>query len=510
MSVAGEASLAAALDAAFALHDAGDTTAALSAVAAVASQYPQSARAQAAHASLLQGAGRRAESEAAYRAALGLDAAHYGALTNLGLLLCEDNDYGEGIALLERAAAIAPQSAQAHLNLGAALEHARRTEEALASYDAALAIAPDNALAWHDRASAAMALGRVDEAIAAGERALSLDPQAHDTRWNLSHAYLFCGDFARGFAAFEARWQLPTMQPHRREYAAARLAASDLPHLAGKTVFVYAEQGFGDTFQFSRFVPRLAAHGARVVLHVQPALTRLYAGFAGCAEVASWDAPAPAAFDFHTPMLSLPQVLGVAAPEQLAGKAPYLAAPAALARRWAKRLPQDGRLRIGLVWASGVRRFDAGMVETGIVRNLPLAFLKPLGSIDRLHLLSLQKGEGEDEIPGSGLPLTDWTAQFGDFADTAAVIAALDLVIAVDTGLAHLAGAMGKPVWLMIRHESEWRWQAGRKDNDWYASMRIYRQDAPGDWRAPVAALIDDLRRLVAERRSATPPGRED
>ncbi|MBL8378093.1 MAG: tetratricopeptide repeat protein [Burkholderiales bacterium] len=507
MADAGDAGLGAALDAAFALHDAGDAAGALSAVAAIAARHAQSARAQAAHASLLEGAGRRAEAEAAYRAALGIDPAHYGALTNLGLLLCRDSDYGPGIALLERAAAAAPQSAQAHLNLGAALEHARRNEEALVAYEAALTIAPDNALAWHDRASAAMSLGMIDAAIAAGERALSLDPQAHDTRWNLSHALLFRGDFARGFEAFEARWQLPSMQAHRRDYATARLARSDLPHLAGKTVFVHAEQGFGDTFQFSRFVPRLAALGARVVLHVQPALTRLYAGFAGCAEIDSWDAPAPRACDFHTPLLSLPHVLGVAAPADLAGQAPYLAAPAALARRWGKRLPQDGRLRVGLVWASGVRRFDAGMVETGMVRNLPLAFLKPLGAIEGLHLLSLQKGEGEDEIPSSGLPLTDWTGEFADFADTAAVIAALDLVIAVDTGLAHLAGAMGKPVWLLIRHESEWRWQGQRSDSDWYPAMRIYRQEAPGDWRAPVATLIEDLQRLVAKRRGAPPSG---
>jgi Flp pilus assembly protein TadD len=492
--------LDATLAAAFARHDGGDTGAALAALAALATAHARSARVHSAHASLLQAAGRIGDAEAAYRRALALDPAHPGALTNLGLLLCEAADYGAGIALLERAVAAAPASAQAHLNLGAALEHARRLEEALAAYDAALALEPDNALAWHDRASAALGLGRVEEAVAAGERALALNPAAHDTRWNLSHAYLFRGDYARGFAAFEARWDLGPMLRHRRDYAAPRLTPEHAGRLAGRVVFVHAEQGFGDTFQFCRFVPALAERGARVVLHVQPPLLRLFEGFPGAAEVGSWEASPPARFDYHAPLLSLPWVLGVATPAELRAQSPYLAAPPELARRWAARLDGDDRLRVGLVWASGVRRFDTGMVETGIVRNLPLRLLRPLGDLGGVRLVSLQKGEGEGEIAASGLDLTDWTAEFADFADTAALIAALDLVIAVDTGLAHLAGALGKPVWLIIRHESEWRWQAGRADCDWYPTMRIFRQAAPGDWRAPVAAITDALRELVAAR----------
>jgi tetratricopeptide (TPR) repeat protein len=489
------------LQRAFAAQDEGNPGQAQDTLDRLAAAYPDVARIQAARGALLQARGAAAAAIEAYERALVQDPGHAGALTNLGILTAEAGDSGGAVRLLRRAIAANPCAPEPHLNLGTVLERARRPAEAIEAFRAALALAPDNAVAWHNLGTAFHAAGRLDEAVAAFESALRLDPALHDARWNLSHSLLMAGDYRRGFAAFEARWDTTALAGHRRHYAQPLLGPGTIGAVAGKTVFVHAEQGFGDTFQFARFLIDLKRHGARVVLHVQPPLLRLFDGFSGADEIAPWNAPAPERFDFHLPLLTLPHALGVADAALLWPGTPYLAAPAALAADWRQRFNATATHRVGLVWATGVRRFDATLIETGIVRNVPLALLKPLSGVQGVALFSLQKGEGEAEIGSAGVPMTDWTAGFTDFADTAAMIAQLDLVITVDTGLAHLAGAMGKPVWLMLRHEGEWRWHAGGERSHWYPSMRIFRQQTPGDWRAPIAAIVQALHELPAPAR---------
>ena len=325
---------------------------------------------------------------------------------------------------------------------------------------------------------------RLDEALDAYRMALSVDPGHVPARCDAAMVHLARGDLARGFAGFEAR----------------RGSAPPLPgpaDLAGRHVVLEGEQGHGDTLHFVRYAPLVAAAGARVTLVVQPGLVRL---LAGVAPAIGDDAPAPAA-DLRLGLASLPVLFGTTL-ATVPAAVPYVRAEPEEVARWRARLAALPGLRVGLAWAGAPRRMLADRAMDAR-RSLPLAALAPLSAVPGVVLVSLQKGPGASQVAPSGMVVHDWTGELDDFADTAALIAALDLVVTVDTAVAHLAGALGRPVWLLNRLDADWRWLRGRDDSPWYPTLRQFRQSVAGDWAPVVGRVAEALAARVAEAPAA-------
>jgi hypothetical protein len=302
-------------------------------------------------------------------------------------------------------------------------------------------------------------------------------------------ALLMAGDFEAGFAEFEWRWRSPAMQPHG---VAGPQWQGQNP--AGLSILLHDEGGFGDTLQFVRYAPLLASRGATVVLQVQPPLVRLIRqSMPGVAHVLARGESLPP-YDVHCPMLSLPHGFGTRL-DTVPAALPYLQPAPEAASHWRTWLGNNAgqALRVGLVWAGASRPDLPEAFAMNERRSLALARLAPLGGVPGVCFVSLQLDVAEAVPPG--MTILDPMAAMTDFADTAALVANLDLVIAADTAVAHLAGALGRPVWVLSRYDACWRWLAGRRDNPWYPALRVYRQPTPGDWDSVIATVAEDLGR---------------
>jgi len=391
-----------------------------------------------------------ARAEAACRVALALVPGHYVALTNLGAALHRLGRHQEAIQTSVAAAHANPGCAEAFSNLGVVLNDMQAMELSLQSHNEAYRLAPTNP---HIRANRAMAL-------------------------------LMAGDLAQGFAEFEARWQLspPPISGPRWQGEP----------LAGRVLLVWDEGGYGDTLQFIRYVGPLLAAGARVVLHVQAPLVRLVRrSFPQAQAVVSSDDRLPE-FDLHCPMISLAHVMGTTL-DTVPGETPYLSPDPLQSAHWREALGQLGAMRkIGLVWAGAPRQGMKLVHAMDQRRSMKLELLAPLMAVPDVQWISLQIGGGAD-IARTGLPLGNPMARMQDFADTAALVAGLDMVISVDTAVVHLAGALGVPVWVMSRFDACWRWLAGREDTPWYPRMRVFRQEIPGEWGGVVERVRREL-----------------
>ncbi len=383
-----------------------------------------------------------------------------------------------------------PGFAAAWVNLGLVRQKRGAPAEAEACYCSALALGADSSVVGGNLGLALLEQGRVEAAEAACRMAVAggNDP----ARVNLAMVLLLTGRLREGWAAYEARHALdPWREP------APRLTALSQAH--GSTVLVRAEQGFGDTLQFCRYVPLLARLGARVILQVPGALVRLLSGLS--AEIVA-DDTLPPPVDRCCRLMSLPRLFDTTL-DTIPAAVPYLAAPAAAVAVWRQRLAGLEGCKVGLVWGGGVRDRDghAGAIDRR--RSLPLSALAPLAEVPGCDFVSLQLGPAAAQIGQPGTPpLFDPTGLLRDFADTAALIAALDLVIAVDTAVAHLAGALGCRVWLLNRFDTCWRWLRERNDSPWYPTLQQFRQPVAGDWGSVVArvrdALADQAARVVA------------
>ncbi|WP_070106562.1 tetratricopeptide repeat protein [Burkholderia plantarii] len=391
-------------------------------------------------------------------------------------------EHARALDLLERLCRLQPRSAEAHYNRGTLLGTMARYDDELDAYRQAIALNPRFTDAYVNLGVALRDLTRFDEALQQFKKALAINPNDVGARTNRAQTNLLLGEYEHGWREYEWRWR---EGPTRHGFPAQSQWSGAEP-LAGRTILVHHEQGFGDTLQFVRFVDRLAAAGARVVLRVQDPLLPLLRDYPGAAAVIGETAPVPA-FDFHIPMLSLPLALKVREAD-IAVPGPYLHADAALAAgRDDLPAPAPGRPRVGLVWSgSRTHRNDRN-------RSMTLAQLAPLLEADAAFF-SLQPDlrEGDraalEQYVARGV-LHDVSARLGSFADTAALVARLDLVISVDTAVAHLAGALGKPVWIALPFMPDWRWRFGRDDSPWYAGARLFRQVRRGDWSDVVAAL---------------------
>ena len=436
--------------------------------------------------------GRLDDAVACYRRALDLWPEFPDAHNGLGSALGELGRPDEAAACFRRALDLRPDFPEAHNNLGTVWQELGRLDAAVACYRQALGLRPDYVEAHDNLGNVLRVQGRPAEAAACFRQALRLRPAYPEAHYDLALLLLAQGDMAAGWPEYEWRWQTPEMATARRSFATPQWRGEPAE---GRTLLIHAEQGFGDTIQFCRYAGLAAARGWRVVLEVQPPLVRLLRSLTGVDQVVARGGELPP-FDFHCPMLSLPLAVGTTV-ATIPGDTPYLHADAAQVAVWRTRaasLPTPG-VRVGLAWAGNPRRESPALAAVDRRRSIAPERLAPLLALPGVHFFSLQK-DGP-AAPG-GLPLTDAMNDMTDFADTAALIASLDLVISVDTAVAHLAAALGRPVWLLDRFDPCWRWLTGRRDSPWYPTLRLYRQPHPGDWDSVIAEVGGDLRRFAA------------
>jgi tetratricopeptide (TPR) repeat protein len=406
-------------------------------------------------------------------------------LNRRGVALLELGRPHDALACFDRVLVAAQNHLEALGNRGNALLKLNRAAEALASYERALTLVPDNAELLTNRAAVLRKLDRPHEAVMSARSALVSRPDFAQAKFVEALTRLTLGDFS-GWRGYETRWSVGFLAGCRRQFAAPLWLGEQ--SLSGKTILLYAEQGFGDTLQFVRYAPLVAARGAKVVLEVQQALKRLLAPTPGVAAVIGHGETLPA-LDFQCPLLSLPLALGTELSTIPAG-IPYVAPPDEDVASWRQRLPARKPL-VGLVW-SGERSHD-----NDLNRSLRLETLAPLFSLSNVTFVSLQHEVREVDAGflRNHPAIAHIGDRFRDFADTAAAIAQLDAVIAADTAVAHLAGAMGKPLLLLLPFGADFRWLRERSDSPWYPTAKLYRQPAFGDWASVIATLRQDLPR---------------
>jgi Flp pilus assembly protein TadD len=477
-------------------------------------------------------AGELGSAEKLCRLVLGARPDHPGALHLLGIILHQKGDLGAGIEMLEQATAVNGNVALFHANLGEMCRQAGRLEEAVSAGRRALELEPDNpnalnnlGVAYYDReqygravdchqralqlapssaeahnalGSALLALGDAAAALACYRRAVALKPDYVDAHSNLAMTLLLTGDFEGGWREFEwrhrrtGRWQ---PRPPRPEWLGESFV--------GKTLLITAEEGHGDAIHFLRYLPAVAARGGNIVLAVHRPLVQIARRLTTGAEVMALEERLPA-FDLYRSLMSLPLVFGTSL-ESVPAQVPYLSVDRASAERWRARLAGTLGLKVGLIWS--------GAIQYGHNRHraIPAKRLSPLLDIEGISWFSLQLGEPSVEL--AQLPagkITDLSSELKDFSETAGAILALDLVISTDTAVPHLAGALARPVWVLLAFMPDWRWLLNRETSPWYPTMRLFRQSAAGEWDAVVNKVAAELRLVVSgDRARLTPFARE-
>jgi tetratricopeptide (TPR) repeat protein len=434
--------------------------------------------------------GRAAEALAAFDQVLAANPRHVGALLNRGVARASLQQTAEALADLDAALALAPGHAGVLFNRGTVLGKLGRYGEAIADLDRLLMIAPDNATAWNNHGHALRALNRHREAVVSFDKAIALDKDYGDAHCNRALSLLTLGDLTHGFAEFEWRWKCSGIVDTRRNYRGA-LWLGEYP-LARKTILLHAEQGLGDTIQFARYAPLLKRDGASVILEVHPELKSLLASLAGIVSIHGRGEPLPP-YDVHCPLVSLPLALKTDA-TNIPADIPYLRADHARIEKWRPVLASLPGKRVALTWAGNpVHGHDAN-------RSIDLKLLEPLLALPGVTFVSLQRDlrAGDDAVLAQHGRVFHLGGAFTDMADTAAVLTQVDLSISVDTSVAHLAGALGRPCWVMLPFWPDWRWTLAGEHSPWYPRTRLFRQPALGDWPSAIATLRDALAQFIA------------
>ena len=416
-----------------------------------------------------------------------------------GVALIQLERPADGLADFERALALDANSSEALNNRGVALVQLSRPEEALQSFARAALCRPDYSDSYTNAGNALKGLKRYREALENFDRALSIKPDDVMTIWSKALTKLTLGEFREGWPLYESRLRLAHLQPLQRRFSAPRWSGSE--SVEHKTVLIHAEQGLGDTIQFCRYVKLLEARGARVILEVQPVLKPLLASLEIQGSLHSQGEPPPA-FDLVCPLMSLPLAFGTEM-DQIPAGVPYLNVNEAAARTWKQSLSTMPGLKVGLHWQGNAATEKQPWLRG---RSFALGEAAGLAHLPEVSLISLQKGEGSEQR--EMVPFKSRIAQLTDplergpeeFADTAALVTALDLVITSDTAIAHVAGALGVPVWVVLQFESDWRWMSAREDSPWYPTMRLFRQRRPGDWTEVFERVADELRALAVSQ----------
>jgi tetratricopeptide (TPR) repeat protein len=433
----------------------------------------------------------------AYEKAISLDPNYVDAYNNLGVILKVQGKLEEAIKTYTKALMINPNHAGIYNNFGTALKAQGKLDEAIDAYTKALSLDLNYTDAYNNLGNALYDSNKVDESLKAYAKALSLDPNHADALWNQSLTLLLSGNFLEGFKHYEHRWDVEGgLQKFRRNFSQPLWLGEE--DISGKTILIHAEQGLGDTLQFCRYIEMLAQQGAHVIFEVQKPLIRLLQGISTLIEKGS----ALPEFDYHCPLLSLPHAFHTSL-KNVPNKNPYIEVERTLVDRWKQKLGERRTLRVGLVWNGGFRANQPELWYANNRRNIPLELIVKLNRVD-VDFYSLQKGEPAESEFKRRSPdlwksdnLFNYMDDVEDFADTAGLISQLDLVIAVDTSTAHLAAAMGKPVWLLNRFDTCWRWMLNREDSPWYPTLTLFRQPSLGDWESVIQKVRDRLDALV-------------
>jgi len=463
--------------------------------------------------------GRLTEAQIFYQQVLAQQPNHPTALHMLGVIVLGSGRTQEAIDLIGRAIQIRPDEAEAHNNLGSALRAAGRLDEAaksyfraaqlkptlasarnnlgvvlaaqyqyepaIDSYHRSIAIQPDLVQAHHNLGNALGAIGKFDEAAESFRKVIALKPDNADAHLNLAMTLLMKGDYLPAWPEYEWRWKVAT-SAKKPQFSQPQWTGEPLD---GKTILIHTEQGFGDALQFIRFIPMLAERGPRIILRCQENFQRLFQSVTGVEKVVSIGQPLPE-FDFHCPLLSLPGIFETTL-QTIPVVVPYLQADESLTAEWHQRIPaHPGRKRIGLAWTGRALFVN----EPHRNRSIPPAQFAPLADVRDVDFYSLQAGQSGQSLP-PGLNVTDFSNDIHDFADTAAIMENLDLIVTIDSAVAHLAGALGKPAWVLLPQSPDWRWTLDRPDSPWYPTMRLFRQKTPGDWGPVIAQVIEQLKR---------------
>ncbi len=421
--------------------------------------------------------------EESYRSAIEIRPDYLKAVINLGNVLRAQERLADAVVEFRRATQIDRDHSKAHLNLGTTLRDVGQYDEALESIHRALAIEPNLAEAHNNLGTILQAHARYDEALACYERALTLDPQLPEAHFSRATFRLRQGDFQRGFTEYEWRWKCTGF----REGRFVEPCWDGAP-LDGRAILLYAEQGLGDTLQFVRFAAIVKQRGGTVIVECQEPLMKILARCPAIDRLVAAGSALPR-FDVQAPLLSLPSILKPSI--ETVSPGPYLFADEALTSQWRDRLAIHRGFRVGICWQGNPKNlFDAQ-------RSFALAQLGPVGNLDGVRLVSLQKGDACQQIVDCPFEVIDLGAQLdeatGPFMDTAAVIQNLDLVITSDTAVAHLAGALGAKVWLALSAHCDWRWLLDREDSPWYPTARLFRQQQLGDWTLVFERMAEQL-----------------
>lgn len=404
---------------------------------------------------------------------------------NLGLIDGEHGESARAEASVGKAIDLAPHLFLAHNYLGVLLEKRGLGSDAESCYRHAIALAPEFPEAYSNLANLLAARLQLDDAETAYRKAIALKPDLAEAHHNLGLLLLLTERYREGWAEYQWRWRTSDAKPHIRAFEQPSWQGEEI---AGQRLLVHAEQGFGDTIQFVRYMPELAKRGITVLFEAPPALERLFRGVPGISLLFKRGAPIPE-YDRHVSLLDIPGLVGTTA-ENMPSAASYLYVDAEASERWARRIAQrcEGRFSVGIVWAGNPKH------ARDRERSIPNELLSVLAAVENVQWVSLYKPttDAVRQAPPP-LPMLDWTAELADYSETAALIAELDLVIAVDTSVAHLAGAMGKPVWILLPYVPDWRWMLNRDTTPWYPSATLYRQSRPGAWPEVIDAVLCDL-----------------
>jgi len=417
-----------------------------------------------------------------FRRAVQLNPSYAEAHNNLGTVLKNLGQLDEAVACFRRVAQLRPNDLEPHYNLGGALRDQGMLDEAVACCRRAVEIKPDDAEAHSNLGNALADQGKLDEAVACHRRALALNPNLGEIHKGLGLALLLAGDWLRGWPEYEWRWRTKDLLP--RGFPQPLWNGEPL---AGKTILLHAEQGLGDTMQFIRYAALLKEEGATVIVECQRPLLPLLQGCPGVDQLVGQGDGLPA-FAVHAPLLSVPGIRQTS-PESVPARIPYLFARPDLLELWREKLRKFEGFKIGINWHGRPENLR------GRFRSIPLRCFAPLAQIPAVRLISLQKGAGCEQLAAvrNLFPITELPGeldqQSGPFMDTAAVMKNLDLVITSDTAAAHLAGALGVPVWVALPFAPDWRWLLDRSDSPWYPTMRLFRQTSVGDWAGVFAQI---------------------
>lgn len=432
-------------------------------------------------------AGRMERAIELYRLLVSQFPSYAPAWNNLGVALRATDRFAAAASALRRGTALDPNDAGALSNLGNALRAIGEYEEAAAAHEASLSIDPEVGRVHYNLALVRRDLGDLDAALAGFAAAEARGFKSSEMFWDRALTLLVSGDLVQGFNEYEWRWQLPESPPRFPD-----VEVWDGKSYEGKTLLVHTEQGFGDAIQFLRYLPRAAELGGRLIYECPPPLMRLVreSDIAAGVELVEQGAPMPAA-DLQIALLSLARIFGTSL-ETIPWEGPYVSTPGDAP---ALQVHSDG-LRVGLVWAGKPTH------KNNRNRSIHLETLLPLLELPDIRFVGLQKGDGADQPTqlGAEALVINIGERMRDFADTAAILKQLDLLVSVDTSVVHLAGALGVPAWVLIPYSPDWRWLYGREDTPWYPSVRLFRQTSPRDWPEVVARVRDALVTFAAEK----------